>query len=90
MIIFLLVIMLNTSGVMYINGPPTSYHVVSSQKSAAILLWDKNDNTDVWSSYHGTLYKVDIEKKTVLEIEVPKLKFEKNNQALQPTGKTGG
>ena len=73
--IYLLIIILNISGGAFINGPPTSAEIVSSPNMAAVVLYEKNDSTDVWTSYHGELFLVDIKEGVVKEVPIPEIEF---------------
>ena len=77
-VIYILVLVLSSSGVLYIDGPPTVTEVVGSPEEATIQVYLRNKNSTVWDSWEGKLYKVDLKNKKVEEVAIPKITFGKN------------
>jgi len=73
--IFLLIVVLFQANVMFVGGNPTYQKIVNSPEQAAVDLWVQNNTADMFQHYKGSLYKVDIEKKTVIKVPIPTVKF---------------
>jgi len=61
---------------------PPQIEVVGSIQTASIKVWeDEQLNELMVESDHKVyhLYEIDLEKKTINELEIPELKFEKSN-----------
>jgi len=54
--------------------------IVPGPEEAAIILWQRNHNRNhnatQFTSYSGKLYKINLEKKVIMEIPIPKISFE--------------
>jgi len=61
-----------------IKNMPVTQKVVSSPKQAAILLWEREQSVSNFEpeSYVGHLYEIDLAKKTIKEINIPKISFQ--------------
>ena len=59
-----------------INDMLMTRSIVSCPAEASIKLWQHREiNTIECRSFRGELYKIDLDKKTVIKIEIPAIKF---------------
>jgi len=61
-----------------ISNMPVERCTVNSPKDAAIKLWEYREyqSGDIeHKSFEGKLYKIDLSKKTIEEVEIPKISF---------------
>ena len=91
MVIFVLILTRTTHGVMYLNGPPQQVVIVASPEAAAVELWQRRQSSNVWTSWTGELWKLEIRSPVfgpavmVAErVEIPAVRFESVPNPLVP------
>lgn len=80
--IFILILTFFRPDVAYYPAPPTDQIFVRSAKEAAVELWTRNEGERWGARWEGVLYQVDLDLKTVTEVEIPTLEFGDNGNVI--------